>query len=130
MAKKKIPDKFQIWIEARTHFHLSHTHIQMARELGMNPKNFGKLANHRQERWKAPLPKFIERIYFKRFGKPRPEVVKPVEQIVKDMNRKKEERKQRRREKKEALTEDNAAKVETPAVTDANEMMPEKPLPF
>ena len=31
----------------------------MARELGLNPKKFGGLANHRQEPWKLPLPEFI-----------------------------------------------------------------------
>ena len=41
--KKKIPDKFKIWVDARKRFHLSHEQIQMARELGMNPKKFGKL---------------------------------------------------------------------------------------
>ncbi len=40
--KKKIPDKLKIWIEARKRFRLSHEQIQMARELGMNPKGFGK----------------------------------------------------------------------------------------
>jgi len=30
----------------------------MARELGMNPKKFGGLANHDQESWKSPLPQF------------------------------------------------------------------------
>ena len=29
----------------------------------MNPKKFGKIANEKQEPWKAPLPVFIERIY-------------------------------------------------------------------
>ena len=31
-------------------------------ELGLNPKKFGGLANHRQEPWKTPLPGFIEEI--------------------------------------------------------------------
>lgn len=44
-------------------------HVQMARELGMNPNKLGKLANHRQEPWKLPLPDFIARIYIKQFGK-------------------------------------------------------------
>ena len=48
----------------------------MARELGLNPKKFGKLANHRQEPWKRPLPDFITALYVKRFGKPIPDVVK------------------------------------------------------
>jgi hypothetical protein len=39
------------------------------RALEMNPDKFGKLANHRQELWKLPLPDFIEQLYLKRFGK-------------------------------------------------------------
>jgi hypothetical protein len=41
----------------------------MARELGINPKKFGSLANHKQEKWKLPLPDFIEELYLKRFKK-------------------------------------------------------------
>ena len=70
-------------------------HIQMAKELGMNPKKFGELANYRQERWKVPLPQFIERIYFKHFKKERPDVVTSIEQMVKDKKKKNEERKKR-----------------------------------
>ncbi len=79
MAKKKISPDLQIWIDARKRFHLSHAHIQMARELGLNPKKFGSLANHRQEPWKAPLPQFIEDLYFKRFRRERPQVVTSIE---------------------------------------------------
>lgn len=35
-------------------------------------------ANHKQEPWKAPLPEFIEDIYFKRFKKDKPDVVKKL----------------------------------------------------
>ena len=56
-------------------------HIQMARELGLNPKKFGKLANHRQERWKRPLPEFIAHLYVKRFGK-MPDVVRTIEEVA------------------------------------------------
>src|SRR4030066_419966 len=42
---KKIPEKYQQWIEARKRFHLSDAHIQMARELGLSPKKFGGLVN-------------------------------------------------------------------------------------
>ena len=73
----------------------------MARELGMNPKKFGKLDNHKQEPWKAPLPIFIEDLYFKRFGKEKPENVQSIEQMVKDKKRKQLERKQRRQGTKE-----------------------------
>ena len=92
MSKKRaIPSKYKDWIDARKRSHLSNAHIQMARELGMNPKKFGKLANHKQERWKLPLPEYIEELYFKRFGKECPDEVKSIEQLVKDQNRKKEE---------------------------------------
>jgi hypothetical protein len=60
----KTPDP---WIEARRRHRLSERHVQMARELGLNPKKLGKIDNHRQEPWKAPLPEFIEQLYAKRF---------------------------------------------------------------
>ena len=72
MPHKKIPKELLPWIEVKKKHRLSQMHIQMARELGMNPKGFGKLDNHKQERWKAPLPQFIENLYMKRFGKEAP----------------------------------------------------------
>src|SRR6266498_2934261 len=92
MTTPRIPDHLQIWIDARKRFHLSHAQIQMARELGMNPKKFGKLANHRQERWKLPLPQFIEHIYFKNFGKTRPDRVVSIEERAGEIERKKREK--------------------------------------
>jgi hypothetical protein len=44
--QKRISASLQPWIDARRRFHLSHEHVQMARELGMNPKRLGKLDNH------------------------------------------------------------------------------------
>lgn len=70
-----LSNKFQAWLEAKKKYRLSDVQIQMARELGMNPKKFGSLANHKQEPWKAPLPDFIEELYFKRFKKDRPDVI-------------------------------------------------------
>ena len=84
VPKSKYPEKYQKWIDARKRFHLSHAHIQMARELGMNPKKFGKISNYKQQPWKTPLPDYIEEIYFKRFGKERPDVIKSIEQIYKE----------------------------------------------
>ena len=73
---RKKAEKNKKWIETKKKFRLSNRHIQMARELGMNPKKFGSLANHKQEIWKAPLPEFIEEMYFKRFGKEFPKKVR------------------------------------------------------
>jgi hypothetical protein len=60
------------WAEAQRRYRLSPVHVQMGRELGLNPAKLGKVANHRQEPWKAPLPDFIERIYRKRFKRDQP----------------------------------------------------------
>ena len=52
----------------------------MARELGMNAKKLGGLDDQRQERWKLPLPLFIEELYRNRFGRARPEFVLSIEE--------------------------------------------------
>ncbi len=49
--KKKPNQKMQAWIDARKRHHLSPAQVQMAHELGMNPKKLGKLDNHDQEAW-------------------------------------------------------------------------------
>ena len=103
MSKEvRIPEHFKPWIEAHRRFRLSHMHIQMARELGMNPKRFGKLDNHRQEPWKAPLPIFIERIYFKRFGKEKPDEVLTIRQFAERQQAKKRAKKLARLARKAA----------------------------
>ena len=78
----------KIWIEVRKRFHLSDAQIKMARKLGLNPKKFGSLANHRQEPWKAPLPDFSEGIYFKRFKKAQPDNVRSIEAVINDREKK------------------------------------------
>ena len=80
--QKKLNQKLQAWIDARRRHHLSHAQVQMAQELGMNPKKLGKLDNHKQEPWKTPLRQFIEDLYFSRFGKERPDVVLSIEEKV------------------------------------------------
>jgi hypothetical protein len=102
VAKKKLPPQLQEWVDARQRFHLSHAHVQMAHELGMNPRKLGKLANHRQEPWKAPLPQFIETLYHERFGRERPEVVMSIEERARRDAAKKAARKEARRQAREA----------------------------
>lgn len=75
-----IPDKLKPWIDARQRYQLSHAQIQMARELGMNPKKFGGIANHRQEPWKLPLPQFIEACFQERFDRKQPLDVRSIEE--------------------------------------------------
>src|SRR5438094_6455573 len=89
-TKKSLPPQSQAWIDARKRHRLSHAHVQMARELGLNPLKLGKLDNRRQEPWKAPLPAFIEKLYERRFGRSRPERVLPIEELARQNARKKE----------------------------------------
>jgi hypothetical protein len=56
VKSQAIPEKYRIWIEVRKRYHLSDAQVQMARELGLNARKFGKLANRKQELWKNPLP--------------------------------------------------------------------------
>src|SRR5262245_36273668 len=63
MSRGRTPDGLQLWTDARKRHRLSPEQVQMARELGLNPKKLGKLDNHRQEPWKLPLPAFIEQLY-------------------------------------------------------------------
>ncbi|RYD61751.1 MAG: hypothetical protein EOP84_35350 [Verrucomicrobiaceae bacterium] len=103
--KKNLTPRFQVWVDARTKFRLSHVHIQMAREIGLNPKKLGSIANHDQERWKLPLPQFIEKLYRKRFGRDRPE----VEMTIEEMARKKRKQKHPKEQSPppESVTETN-----------------------
>jgi hypothetical protein len=94
MADKKL----ERWIVARKKHKLSDKHVQMARELGLNPDKLGKIDNHNQESWKAPLKEFIENTYFKHFKKTEPENVRSIEQVITAEKKKKEERKKRRLE--------------------------------
>jgi hypothetical protein len=95
MAKHKfVPPKLRPWIEARDRYHLSHAQVQMARELGMNPKKLGSIANHKQEPWKMPLPRFIEHCYEKRFQRSRPPDVRSIEAKEADKRARKQAKQQ------------------------------------
>ena len=68
----------------------------MARELGLSPKKFGSLADTKASPWKAPLAEFIAHCYYKAHKRHSPEVVRSLEQVIKDT----EDKKARRRERK------------------------------
>lgn len=99
------------WIVTQKRHRLSDKQVQMARELGLNPDKLGKIDNHKQEPWKTPLPQFIEHIYFKRFKREEPETVKPLKQIMKEMEVKKKLQKEKKEErrKQRALSSDSVA---------------------
>jgi len=101
MSRRRIPDTLHDWIEARKRHGLSHVQIQMARELGMNPKKLGNLDNADQEPWKLPLPAFTENLYRKRFTKDRPDVVLSIEERARLEEQKKEARREAKRQRRE-----------------------------
>ena len=106
MTKKKKPDpKMQAWIDARKRHRLSDAHVQMARELGMNPRKLGKLDNHDQEPWKRPLPDFLEHLYQKRFRRKRPEIVLSIEETIRRAEAKKARKREAKLERRRATEE-------------------------
>lgn len=117
-VKKAILEK---WMVAQKKHRLSDKHVQMARELGLNPDKLGKIDNHRQETWKAPLPQFIEEIYFKRFKREAPETVKPLAQIMAEQEKKKKEQKKAKDERRKLRDETTMNPI-------ADEQSPSKPL--
>lgn len=97
MTRTRNPEKPQDWIDARKRHRLSHAHVQMARELGLNPRKLGKIDNHRQEPWKMPLPDLIAHLYHERFGRERPAAVRTVEETARHLEARKAARRAEKR---------------------------------
>ena len=55
MRPKRMASNIEKWIVAQKKHRISDKHVQMARELGLNPDKLGKIDNHQNERWKVPL---------------------------------------------------------------------------
>ena len=77
---------------------LTHVQVQMARELGINPKKLGKPDHHEQEPWKMTLREYIGHVYMKRFGEPSPDDVMSIEERLRLAQGKKEARRASRRQ--------------------------------
>lgn len=106
--------KIEKWVIAQKKHRLSDKHVEMARQLGLNPDKLGKIDNHKQEPWKSPLPQFIEEIYFKRFKREEPETVRSLKEIIADDKAKKEKKKREKakHEKNTTLAVDDNKKTE------------------
>ena len=111
MKKRKLDPKLQAWIDARKRHRLSHAHVQMARELGMNPQKLGKIDNHKQQPWKAPLPEFISFLYEKRFGRRRPENVLSIEALARKRARQADARRRAKAERRLARRSDEGLQL-------------------
>lgn len=69
MSKAKQPKSMNLWAEAKKTCRLNQEEVQMAQQLGLNPKKL--IANHssvKQESWKAPVGEWIREIHAKQFG--------------------------------------------------------------
>ncbi|WP_286766592.1 MULTISPECIES: hypothetical protein [Rhodopirellula] len=85
MAKNKkarIPHKFLPWIAIRKQYSLTHAEVQMARELGLEPRRFPSYANIKDQPWKKPLKEFIAELYLKQTGKEQPETIYSMEELA------------------------------------------------
>jgi len=94
MNPKKLPEKLQAWVDLRKKYHLSHLHIQMARELGLNPKKFSRLDNPKQDPEKESLPNFIKTLYSKQISTVHPTEVKSIEQLFQEQQVRKQQKKE------------------------------------
>ena len=92
----RIPPKLQPWFDARRKLNLSDASVQMALELGMNPKKLAKLVPVAGQQWKAPLPEFIANCYEKSHGRRTPERVRSLEQTIGDNMKRKEAKRERK----------------------------------
>ena len=69
MAKKKKQPKNKrdrLWIEAKRRCRLNDNDIQIAKELGLNPRSLIKNIPSKTEQWKLPVKDWIHQIYQKR----------------------------------------------------------------
>ena len=69
MAKKKKQPKNKrdrLWIEAKRRCRLNDNDIQIAKELGLNPRSLIKNIPSKTEQWKLPVKDWIRQMYQKR----------------------------------------------------------------
>ena len=85
MSPKKLSPKYQIWIDARKNYRLTHVQIQMARELGYNPKMLKKIFE--DESLKLPLHLYIEEKYKEEFKREKPEKFYTIENLFEEVKR-------------------------------------------
>jgi hypothetical protein len=116
VTEKQFAAKLQPWFEARRRFKLNNAQIQMARELGMNPKKLGSLDNHKQERWKAPLPEFITECYRKRFGRNGPLQIRSLEEMIQAEHKRRVDKQARKQARLAAQPADGEVLSEPPAL--------------
>lgn len=66
---KKRHQRDEAWARAKKLCRLSARHVQMAKQLGLNPQKLPGLRPSPSEHWKLPVADFIEDRFAKRFGR-------------------------------------------------------------
>lgn len=69
MSKTKKAKNKDLWAKAKKTCRLNEREVQMAQQLGLNPKKL--IANHsscKHESWKTPVGEWIREIHAKQFG--------------------------------------------------------------
>jgi hypothetical protein len=61
-------NKNELWKEAYKKCRLSTKHIQMAKELSLNPRSLIKNIPNPKQKWKIPVREWIEQMYAKCFN--------------------------------------------------------------
>ncbi len=113
MGKNALSANLQALVIPRKRHRLSHLHVFIAREIGLNKNKSGRIAPNPQEQWKSSLTDFIEELYVKRFGLARPENVLKIGQVAANIQKKKLERKTRREEERKIASVVKKAEEET-----------------
>ncbi len=74
--RERVRPSVQDWIAARSKFGLTDAQVQMARELGMNPRRLGNKSHD-----VSAIPGIVEALYRQRFGRSAPVSVASIEVV-------------------------------------------------
>jgi hypothetical protein len=99
---KKASDELQRWVVAKRQCGLSDAHVQMARELEVNPKRLTRRSGAAGLTG-VPLAQHIEELYLRRFKRTIPDPVVSLRQLLREtLARERTEARERRRRKRQA----------------------------
>jgi len=91
------------WRRVRRQFGLADAHVQMARELKMNPRKLLAAARSGRDSAQPSLAQRIEALYLARLHKPLPDSVSPLRQALREARaRERAEAEERRRRKRQS----------------------------
>lgn len=96
MKKRSELAALEAWIAVADRLSLADVHIQMARELALEPEELVVLGKRSPEDGRAPLHAYLRILYERRFKRSRPERVKPLREALAAVRAKAEARRAER----------------------------------